>query len=316
MKNIHLIIFPFAFLLLSCAEYRVSTRFVRSFDSVDSDSVIVLQQEAVMPSSVDTIGTVTVKSTLLKSAEARTILSAAVAATAEAGGNVLKLTKVDYRDHPEVSYHVMAVAARSSGEWQPEQSAICMPYASLLPYEERNLSVSELAEYLRKRPLRNTVSLTVGFDGLCSDVTYPGNMYGFRGGLNWRAEYYHCLDLFAFGFVYDGAYSSFANDYYQQFAYFGPQMMLHGHIAQRWRLRFGVGLGYCLLQDNEGLNHGIGAELCGGIEYLLNRRIGIGVNMHNITGSIKGEKGHFLFDNDGRWLLHRFAVTAGLNIHF
>jgi len=155
-------------------------------------------------------------------------------------------------------------------------------------------------------------------------------------GLAWDLAFHHYIKNFGWGIFYSG-YSS--DSYYEKtnmdhnvlLSYIAPLFCTKYSFNKKWMINGEVGIGYLKFSDkiSSGIEKGktyvstVGFNYGIGIEYKLNKHMGIGISFNEIIGSaflknIKMENVHstIVYNDYDRINLNRFNLLGGIRFYF
>ena len=193
---------------------------------------------------------------------------------------------------------------------------------------------------VRPLPPRVDFSFNVGYGWLPKTEGLTGTDKQFddklTSGLAWDLAFHHYIKNFGWGIFYSG-YSS--DSYYEKtnmdhnvlLSYIAPLFCTKYSFNKKWMINGEVGVGYLKFSDkiSSGIEKGktyvstVGFNYGIGIEYKLNKHMGIGISFNEIVGSaflknIKMENVHSIiaYNDYDRINLNRLNLLGGIRFYF
>ena len=193
--------------------------------------------------------------------------------------------------------------------------------------------------------LRNIIKLSGGLDFVTSKMYLPENLYhgnqvvaySWRPGVSVSADYeflwksgwgigvnliYNDTHYSAKGHVIDQQTNERQKiDLSLTSIYIGPSVVYGGSFNEHWRAECALGMGYGHLGGRLAENSGFGIMSKGGIEYLINRHFGVGVELNSLIIFTKDDyleeiKKAYPSESDVSSGVSRLGVSAGMRFHF
>ena len=191
----------------------------------------------------------------------------------------------------------------------------------------------------------NVIKVNGGLDFVTSKMYLPENLYygnqivahSWRPGVSVSADYEHLWKSgwgVGVNFIYtDTRYSAKGHIVNQQTnehekislslttVYIGPSVVYGGTFGGHWRAECALGMGYGQLGGRLADNGGFAIMSKGGIEYMINSHIGVGVELNSLVVFTKDEeledfKKYYPSESDVSSGVSHAGVAAGLRFHF
>ena len=317
--------------LFSCSPKIVLNK-IQEYPSLSQeDTIMIVNEGEKVPVAATLIGQVAI---LDRSFTIRCrydqVLKIAKEETRKAGGDILQIT-----DHllPGVasSCHQISGNILKSGISDSTYNTQTTFY---------NYSVNNVLNKVRPLPPRVDFSFNVGYGWLPKTEGLTGTDKQFddklTSGLAWDLAFHHYIKNFGWVIFYSG-YSS--DSYYEKtnmdhnvlFSYIAPLFCTKYSFNKKWMINGEVGVGYLKFSDkiSSGIEKGktyvstVGFNYGIGIEYKLNKHMGIGISFNEIVGSaflknIKMENVHSIiaYNDYDRINLNRFNLLGGIRFYF
>lgn len=311
MKNI--ILFPaLALLLLASCSPRVITNFVKTYpDPVPTDSVLVIEPGGKIPNSAEMIGSIAVidrgTSTNCKYDQ---VVRIAKETTGKSGGNGLVITL-----HQKPSF------------WGSSCDQIIGLMLYLKDLETDSLKPNPVQEMIdsklktiqenrkKRRAPANTIEVSLGPGWITSEILGANDKkIDLKSGLEWKLSYEHIWNK---GLGIGLQYSSYKVSFPEgdiKLSYIAPEFT--GRIkADKWILKYGVGIGLALYSDPYYKTEGVGVSLSFGAEYMVSKNIGLGITTNYITSSLPSQN-KANKKEDERSGINRINLLGGLRFYF
>ncbi|MBQ8657419.1 MAG: hypothetical protein IJ527_10300 [Prevotella sp.] len=305
-----------AVLLLAACSPRVMTEVTMSYPARSVDEVRVFDVGDTVPNSSVAIGKVAVvDGGFATNCGYDRMLQLAKERTAETGGNGLLLT-----EHREPSFwgsscHQLMGTMLSMSDMTVEPS---LPNPVM---EGIQRDAEELARRMEEmRPPKNSFRLNVGPSWILSEITVPKGTYKHLSGLEANVEYLHTWRN-GVGVGVNGAFyrSSYEDGVFRDksdftILYIGPSLSGVTKLGKRWLLNAEIGLGYAHTDDGYNTSNGIGMQYKLGVDYMLSKQVGLGLELNSLLTNMKKPDG-FELPDDKRYGFDRLGVLAGVRFY-
>lgn len=232
--------------------------------------------------------------------------------TAKVGGNGLAITEHELPSFWGSTCHQIAGTMLRMGDRTVDlQAPNPVAEAILINKEARE-------ERMRKHQApTNTVSLNIGYGYIYSSIYTPSQTYKGKSGLDWKLEYnwVHRSGM-GFGLQYSGFRAIFPEEGYMALIYIAPSFIGRTKCADAWILRYGVGIGYFGYVDllYETLS-GVGCDVSLGVEYMVSKHVGLGIDLQSVYGSLPEQDGVKLAKDEHSGI-SRINIQGGVRIYF
>ncbi|MDR0893895.1 MAG: porin family protein [Prevotellaceae bacterium] len=298
-------------LFASCTAPRVLTDVVAFYPSVPIDSVHVFDLGDEVPNSAQAIGRVQVydPGTAVK-CNYDQVLYLAKEKTARAGGNGLLLT-----NHIEPSIwgstcHQITGTMLRVTDWHIDSLQPNPVMEGVIAMKEEQRVRVEKA-----RPPKNTLSVSAGWGWVTSKVATPLGSYRGKGGVEWGVEYNHVFNSgWGFGLQYAGFQVEFDRSASSTLTFIGPSLVYRGRFSDKWLPKMSLGIGYGGMSDNGFNTSGVGISYALGMEYMLSKSVGVGVELSEFVFNFSTTKEQQR--NNERNGVARVSLTGGLRVYF
>lgn len=168
------------------------------------------------------------------------------------------------------------------------------------------------------------VSLGMGVNAgwMTSRVYTPVGDYTWKGGAGYFGEL-NCVFAKGLGFGVDYEHSEtgypvgYGNDSKLKLDFLLPYFLYSGQVDDKWLLRAMVGIGYSHYQDADRGQGGFGLKTAMAVEYLLNRHLGLALELERRTSSFSEPEefsSYKKYKNES-FGYSRLAVNLGLMVH-
>ena len=302
--------------LMGCSP-RVTTSIFETYPVLPVDSVEVFEEGDPVPISAKVIGKVQVRDrgTTTK-CNYDYVLQLAKERTAEIGGNGLYLTEHRLPNARSTCHQVWGNMLYLTDHEMGDTPTMAQQEtfgAEVFYRERRNIS-------------SDIIMVSVGPSLITSKVVSPRGNESRKGGVDCLLEFEH-VNGKGIGFGLNVKYNKTTfDDYgYLQLYYMGPSFVYNYVTSMNWRWDLAVGIGYAMYKDGAGKGNnsfygmqtqsGIGFMSKIGIDYLLSDRLGIGVEVNNVSHNFSKPEGFQLGKNE-HYGFHTLSLTAGLRFYF
>ncbi len=301
----------FLLLLSSCAP-RVITDVMKTYPALASaDSVIVFEPEELVPNSAEPLGKVSViDGGMSTKCNYDQVLRLARQETAKVGGNGFALVNHLNPSFWGSSCHQISGMMLRMTDMvtdtvlpNPVQKAIAL-----------NKKMTEEQKKERRAPL-NTITANVGYGWITSKLYSSfGQSYKSKGGMEWKLEYDRVFSKgLGFGLQYSGFKASLP-DGDLRLSYLAPSFLIRSKY-KNWVFKYGIGLGVFIYDDEYYHFTRLGTNLDLGMEYMLNKHVGLGISTSCIGASLPKQEGA-KYDKDESSGISRINVQGGIRFYF
>ena len=315
--------------LVGCSTLpKVTTETSEKLPSRSADSVMVYGEDKTMPEEARAIGRVKVTDggmTATYKCLFPNVIALAVKKTAECGGNALQ---IDRHKNPDLASSCHRIWATMYV--MPDSMVKISSRTALQELEERNdaeflarvKGQKLLYEPTYKGP-RDLFKVGLGPAWIISDLQTEKRTYKSKGGYVLTADYQHIWKSgFGFGINYMYYSTSFDEGFDLQMHYVGPSIMAAYMLNDNWRMDASFGLGYAnYMESVESMGYKLSASTSNigvmsqlGIEYMLSKRVGIGLQVDLFTMRLKRPE-NVNTDNYEFYGVRRFDTSLGLRFY-
>lgn len=160
----------------------------------------------------------------------------------------------------------------------------------------------------------NIIKLSYGSAVLTSNIYYGNDVYGSVSAMNLELEYSHVWKS-GWGLGVQGLQSHF--DPYDDAGcmnlfYVGPCMSYNYRTTKDWLWHLSAGVGYASWDDVLESHSGMGTTAKLGVDYMLCRWIGIGVEATSVTSWFKKPKGWSDHHHDESYGISQSGISLGV----
>ena len=312
------VLWPFVALsafVCSCSP-RVTTEVLLSRSAQNPDSVIVYEVGDFVPNSAEVVGNIAVRDrgTTTK-CKYDYVLHLAKKRTAECGGNALLLT-----EHREPNVWVSTCHQIWGKMLYLEDRQVFYesynPVMEQVAREEAERSADVYHEQKQVLTPRNVVKLNVGPSQITSRLETPIGSYKRKWGTDAQLSYEHFFLLFNLGVavVFDHSVFSFGNVGSLKNDFLGAGLAWSA-LTRNFRWNIGVVMGYGHGDDSYVDQGGFAALAYYGVEYMLSKHVGLGIDVNGYSNRWKKPQGIILKKNE-YYGLGRFNLLGGLRFYF
>lgn len=266
------------------------------------DRVMVYETEDSVPAVARPIGKVKVTDggmTPTYNCLYSNMLSLAVRKTAESGGNALH---IDEHRTPNVA----STCHRIWGTMYllPDTMANGNAPSAISRLEEKHdeelLAVAQNQSQRRAKMFdnpRDIVKVNVGPSWITSEIETYDKTYKNETGFGFGIDYQHLWRSgIGFGINYVYHTTSFDDEFDAKMHYIGPSLVGSIKLGTKWRMDAAVGVGYSVYREKYNWTgaeseSNIGAMFQFGIEHMISKRIGLGVQFNSMTMRMKRPDG-------------------------
>lgn len=300
------VILVVAAILTSCSTTpRVIADVVEQLPSQPAEKVMVYDTDERVPRGAKPIGKVNVTDGGMTPAYKclySNMLALAVRKTAECGGNALHVD-----EHKTPNFWISNCHRIWGTIYVLPDSLVTSDAPSAISRLEEKKDQELLAmtqEQIRQREKAldnpdNIFKVSVGPSWITSELQTPTKAYKNETGIALELDYQHLWRSgIGIGFNYLYHSTSFNEAYGVNMHYFGPSVVYGVKLGDNWRMDCALGLGYSVYtekvkgyfsEENSDSNIGLLVQL--GIEYMLSKNIGIGLQLNSFTMSMKRPDG-------------------------
>ena len=169
------------------------------------------------------------------------------------------------------------------------------------------------------RTPRNTFIVNLGYGWITSRVEMRSGTYKWKGGPEYKVAY-NWVGKKGYGFGLECA--AFSTDFPEEtvtLGYVAPSLVYCQKIDEKWIIRGTVSFGYAWNGAGRDRFSGIAAELSWGVEYMLNRVIGLGLGVEwwraSLTRPDDFSSAVIVIDSE-RHGVNRLGIQGGLRCYF
>ena len=263
-----------------------------------ADRVMVYETEDSVPAVARPIGKVKVTDggmTPTYNCLYSNMLSLAVRKTAESGGNALHIDEHRTPNFSSTCHRIWGTMylmpdTMANGN---AQSAISQMEEK---YDKELLAIAHNQIRLREKMFDNPkdiVKVNIGPSWITSEIQMYNRTYKNETGFGFGIDYQHLWrSSIGFGINYMYHYTSFDSDFSAKMHYIGPSLVGSIKLGSNWRLDAALGVGYSVYREaynrvGEASESNVGAMTQLGIEYMLSKRIGLGLQLNTLTMRMK-----------------------------
>ena len=266
--------------------------------SLPVDRVMVYETEDSVPTTARPIGKVKVTDgglTPTYSCLYSNMLSLAVSKTAESGGNALHIDK-----HKTPNFASSCHRIWGTMYLMPDTMANGNALSAISQMEEKYdkelLAIAQNHIQRREKMLDNPkdiVKVNIGPSWITSEIQTYYKTYKNETGVGFGIDYQHLWRSgIGFGINYMYHYTSFENDFSANMHYIGPSLVGSIKLGSNWRMDAALGLGYSVYREDYKWAGGesesnVGSMVQLGIEYMLSKHIGLGLQFNTMTMRMK-----------------------------
>lgn len=301
----------FLLLFSSCAP-RVITDVMKTYPALASaDSVVVFEPGEPVPNSAEPLGKVSVVDAgMSTNCKYDQVLKLARQETAKVGGNGLVIVS-----HLNPSFWGSSCHRISGMMLRMTDMAV----DTLLPNSvQKAIALKKtMVEEQRKQHQApfNTITVSTGYGWITSKLYSSfGQAYHSKGGMEWKLEYDRIFSKgLGFGLQYSGFKASLP-DGDLKLSYLAPSFVVRSKY-KNWVFKYGLGLGVFIYDDEFYHSTRLGTNLDLGMEYMLNKHVGLGVSTSCIGASLPKQEGA-TYDKDESSGISRINVQGGIRFYF
>lgn len=317
-----------AAVLAGCSSQVYSDMYTYEYPALPRDSVKVVAVGDSIAGSSLVIGQVMVGTNATTTwKQYDRVLTQAVAEAAGNGGNLLIVRQQNpgtwrHGAWADIARTTSPVASRGQGRTDISYASATVGQTVPLPTTSSQSSVSGGGSTLVHGSLKFSVGPTWYTSNIVTD--YNGNSKsGVRGlalGVSFvslsRGWYGFGLDIYGSHASVEGK-DRFGRHETFGFTqlYVGPSLVLGGQLGRRVRIDGSFGLGLGLHFDSEDTEGGVAFRTTAGLEYMLSRKIGIGLEVVSLRLLLKKPDG-FKLDDDEFYGFQQLTVLPGLRMYF
>ncbi|SFW45045.1 Outer membrane protein beta-barrel domain-containing protein [Prevotellaceae bacterium HUN156] len=317
--------------LVGCSTLpKVTAETSEKLPSRSADSVMVYGEDKTMPEEARAIGRVKVTDggmTATYKCLFPNVIALAVKKTAECGGNALQ---IDRHKNPDLASSCHRIWATMYV--LPDSMIKISSKTALQELEERNdaeilarvKGQKLLYEPTYKGP-QNIFKAGVGPAWIISDVETAGRIYKSKSGSVLTADYQHIWKSgFGVGLNYMCFDASFDEGFDMKIHYIGPSVLYSYMLNDNWRLEASFGIGYAnysesvtTIEYKYSESHSyIGALSQLGVEYMLSKKVGLGLQVDIFTMRMnEPEGGKYSTEKYDFYGMRRFDTSLGLRFY-
>jgi len=312
-----------AVLLAGCSPRVVSEMYTTDYAPQAPDSVRVFLPDEPLPVGTTAIGTVKVKDTgfTTRGGSYAEVLRLAVGETARRGGDALLITE---HRAPDLASTIHRLRGTMLHTGQPVDSDMAaqsqkslVARESDIAEERKQQTQTEWSERFENQP-RDFVRMDVGPAWVTSEVLVGEHTYKNRVGLNVLASYAHLWKWgFGLGLHYMHNKTSFEG-IDTRINYFGPSLEYVVPLKS-FRFDMSMSIGYGRYTESYGSLSGSEGDVAFlsrlGLEYMLNKQVGLGLQYHVFTQHLDEPDG-FQLEKDQFYGIRHLGIEIGLRYYF
>lgn len=314
-----------AVLMLSACSPRVMTEVTMTYPARTAEEVTVFDVGDTVPNNSVALGKVAVVDRwITTNCGYDRMLSLAKEKTAEIGGNGLLLTQ-----HTEPGFWG-SNCHQLMGTMLMMNDRIIDPTQPNPVMEGVKRDAEELARTIEERtPPTNTFKVNFGPSCIVSEIQSAVGTYKSLWGWDFAAEFQHSwrsgvgvgANVQYFFAKYDDVSGGPGYEYYimtkQNFTilYLGPTITWGSKLSKNWLLNVELGLGYANVNDSYQSSSGLGLQWKMGIDYVINKQWGIGIEANSIATYMKKPDG-LVIPDDKHYGFNRVNILAGVRYYF
>ena len=296
------------------------------------DSVMVYNVNEHMPEAARAIGTVKVTDggmTPTHTCLYSNMLALAVRKTADCGGNALHIDQ-----HKEPGFWTSTCHRIWCTMYiVPDSLVDGTTMTALQRLEEKNdMELAQMAKKqisIRERMMDNPpdiLKLSAGPAWITSEIQTPQATYKSKGGFALQAEYQHLWRIgLGVGLSYKYFSTSFDEGFDLRMHYVGPNIVYSLKLGSKWRTEVSLGIGYSSYMEkvkNGGVGlygnpvsteSGLGVTAHIGAEYMVSKKIGIGMQFGAFSMRLKRPSG---YDTDAYEFYGIRRADLGMGIRY
>ena len=223
------------------------------------------------------------------------MLSLAIKKTAESGGNALH---IDEHRTPNFSSscHRIWGTMYLMPDTMANGNAPSVISQMEKNYDKELLTIAQNQIQRREKIFDNPkdiVKVNVGPSWITSEIQTYDRTYKNETGFGFGIDYLHLWRSgIGFGINYMYHYTSFDSDFSAKMHYIGPSLVGSTKLGSSWRMDAALGIGYSVYSEaynraGEESESNVGAITQLGIEYMLSKRIGLGLQLNTLTMRMK-----------------------------
>lgn len=270
------------------------------------DSISIFRITDSVPSTARKIGTVKVVDGGLmptKTCLFPNMLALAVKKTAESGGNGFKIDEHKYpRTNGSTCHRIWGTMYLMPDSLVTADTRTSLQEIEQLEDAEQeivNRYVTRTRDRLLKNP-KDVVKINAGPSWIVSEMQMPTGTYKRKIGFGLGVDYQHIWRSgFGIGLNYLYYGTSFNDAYGIRMHYIGPSVLVSLKTSDKWRYDASLGIGYSRYTEQiTGRQQGISFKVSGsenrvgtmvqlGIEYMLSKKVGIGIQSDAFVMSLK-----------------------------
>lgn len=317
MKKLLIVVFIVTSgLLTSCQTApKVVAELSESLPARSADSVRVFVTSDSVPASARKIGTVKVKDgglTPTKDCLFPNMLALAVKKTAASGGNGFHIDEHRYPGfHGSTCHRIWGTMYLMPDSLITTDSRSALQNLEMYEEDVIQAKASQMITDKRDQRLanpRDVLKMSAGPSWIVSEIETRSQIYKSKSGFSFGADYQHIWRSglgIGINFMYFG--TSFDEGFSMRMFYLGPSIVGSLMFGQKWRWDSSLGLGFShYTEELDGGHYGyyssnsktsysenrLGAMFQTGLEYMLSKNIGIGLQITLTTTSLKEPEGY------------------------
>lgn len=303
-------------LMLSACSPRVMTEVTMTYPARTADEVKVYDIGDTVPNNSVALGKVAVLDRgFTTNCGYDRMLSLAKEKTAETGGNGLLLT---YHKEPSIwgsSCHQLMGTMFLMNDMTVD------PTRPNPVMDAAKRDAEETARTIEERmPPRNTFKLSFGPSCIVSEVQTGVGTYKSLWGWDVAAEYQHSWRS-GIGVGANALFNITSYHYLSNIRrsliilYIGPSVTWGTKLHKNWLMNIEFGLGYAHVDDSFLTSNGLGVQWQFGIDYMINKNWGLGIEANSLSTFMK-KPDNITLPDDKHYGFGRFNVLVGLRYYF
>ncbi len=307
--------------LLSSCSPKVVTDIAKTYPATNAEDVVVYEVYDSVNVKAEELGTIQVKDRgFTTDCGLDRMLGIAKSKTAEAGGNILKLTEHRYPDMRSTCHRLWGTILKTDDTTAAaghvaETKARVDEYNRQALQSRTNIDMSG-----------NVLMVNFGPSWITSNLYAPNRTYKGKSGIEGMVNYEHFWKK-GMGFGIDFAYyqtsfddmgDSYSGDYEITLTYVGPSFVFMQKPSDKWRFEYSLGLGYARYSENgDYIHNGFGVMGRMGVDYCISKHFGIGLNVNAVTSRFsRPDEADYYMDKNEAYGIQRISVMAGLKYYF
>lgn len=305
-------------LVMSCSP-RVLTEVTKQYPAVPTDSVIIFEQGDTVPNTAEAIGKVAVKDGgLTVNCQYDRMLGIACQTTAKNGGNGLLVTEHRFPNLHSSCHQVWGTMLRLVDMTVDGHKPNPVMEGNADVYQRSSDRPQNAISRPKVRVPANVFSVSAGPAWIVSKIQFDYYSYSSRLGYDYTLGYEHLFERGqGVGIDFSYHYTPFDVEVdYIKLYYVGPCYVWSIRSASGWRFESAAGIGYSYMNINDDYHEsGIGFMCRLGVDYMITKHFGIGVEVNMLTQHFSRPEGFSMADNES-YGYQRSELLGGLRYYF